>query len=77
MLQKRSNSVDTARCRQRAYLKLVWQFNSAGLLCYYRRLYMPLDPVVYTKLLQIYHNNALAGYFREKKTLDLLLCKYY
>jgi hypothetical protein len=38
---------------------------------------MPLDLVVYIELLQIYHDNTLAGYFSEKKTLDLLLCKYY
>jgi hypothetical protein len=38
---------------------------------------MPLDLVVYIKLLQIYYDNALAGYFSKKKTLDLLLCKYY
>ena len=38
---------------------------------------MLLDLVVYIKLLQIYYNNTLAGHFREKKTLDLLLCKYY
>ena len=38
---------------------------------------MPLDLVVYIELLQIYHDNALVGYFREKKTLDLLLYKYY
>ena len=77
MLQKRSNSVDTARCRQRAYLKLVWQFNSAGLLYYRGRLYIPLDLAVYIKLLQIYYNNALASYFSKKKTLNLLLRKYY
>jgi hypothetical protein len=38
---------------------------------------MPLDLIVCTELLQIYYNNTLAGYFREKKTLDLLLRKYY
>jgi len=38
---------------------------------------MPLDLVVYIELLQIYYNNALAGRFSEKKTLDLLLRKYY
>jgi hypothetical protein len=38
---------------------------------------MPLDPAVYIKLLQIYHNNALASYFGEKKTIDLLSRKYY
>ena len=38
---------------------------------------MPLDLVVYIELLQIYYNNALASHFREKKTLDLLLRKYY
>jgi len=38
---------------------------------------MPLDPVVYIELLQIYYNNALAGHFSEKKSLDLLLRKYY
>jgi hypothetical protein len=38
---------------------------------------MPLDLVVYIKLLQIHHNNALVSYFREKKTLDLLSRKYY
>jgi hypothetical protein len=38
---------------------------------------MPLDLAVYIELLQIHYNNALAGYFREKKTLDLLLRKYY
>jgi hypothetical protein len=38
---------------------------------------MPLDLVVYIELLQIYYNNALAGYFSEKKILDLLLRKYY
>ena len=38
---------------------------------------MPLDLVVYIELLQIYYNNALASYFREKNTLDLLLRKYY
>ena len=38
---------------------------------------MPLDPAVRTELLQIYHDNALAGYFSKKKTLDLLSRKYY
>jgi len=38
---------------------------------------MPLDLAVYAELLQIYYNNALAGHFGKKKTLDLLLCKYY
>jgi len=38
---------------------------------------MPLDLVVYIKLLQIHYNNALAGHFSKKKTLDLLLRKYY
>jgi hypothetical protein len=38
---------------------------------------MPLDPVVYIELLQIYHDNTLAGHFGEKKTLDLLSRKYY
>ena len=38
---------------------------------------MPLDLAVYTELLQIYHNNALAGHFSKKKTLDLLSRKYY
>ena len=38
---------------------------------------MPPDPAVYTELLQIYHDNTLAGHFREKKTLDLLSRKYY
>ena len=38
---------------------------------------MPLDLVVYIELLQIYYDNALAGHFREKKTLDLLSRKYY
>ena len=38
---------------------------------------MPLDLIIYTELLQIHHNNALAGHFREKKTLNLLLRKYY
>jgi hypothetical protein len=38
---------------------------------------MPLNPAVYTELLQIYYNNTLAGHFNKKKTLDLLLCKYY
>jgi len=77
MLQKRSNSLDTARCRQHAHSKPVWQFNSIKLLYHRRRLYMPLDPAVYTKLLQIHYNNALAGHFNKKKTLNLLLHKYY
>jgi len=77
MLQKRSDSLDTARRRQRARSKPVWQFNSAGLLYYRRRLYIPLDLAVRTELLQIHHDNALAGYFGEKKTLDLLSRKYY
>ena len=38
---------------------------------------MPLDPAVYIELLQIYYNDTLASHFREKKTLDLLLRKYY
>ena len=38
---------------------------------------MPLDPVIHVELLQIYYNDTLAGHFREKKTLDLLSCKYY
>ena len=38
---------------------------------------MPLDLAVYAELLQIYYNNALAGHFSEKKSLDLLLRKYY
>ena len=38
---------------------------------------MPLDLTIYTELLQIHHNNALAGHFSKKKTLDLLLRKYY
>jgi len=38
---------------------------------------MPLDPAVYTELLQIYYNNALARHFGKKKTLDLLTRKYY
>ena len=38
---------------------------------------MPLDLVVCIELLQIYYNNVLASHFREKKTLDLLLRKYY
>ena len=38
---------------------------------------MPLDPAVCIELLQIYYNNALAGHFGEKKTLDLLSRKYY
>ena len=38
---------------------------------------MPLDLVVYIELLQIHYNNTLASHFGEKKTLDLLLRKYY
>jgi hypothetical protein len=38
---------------------------------------MPLDLAVYIELLQIYHNNTLASHFSKKKTLDLLLRKYY
>ena len=38
---------------------------------------MPPDPAVYAKLLQIHYNNALAGHFGEKNTLNLLLRKYY
>jgi hypothetical protein len=38
---------------------------------------MPLDLVVYIELLQIYYNNTLVSYFREKKTLNLLSRKYY
>jgi len=38
---------------------------------------MPLDPAVRAELLQIHHDNALAGHFSKKKTLDLLLRKYY
>ena len=38
---------------------------------------MPLDPAVYIELLHIYYNNALTGHFGEKKTLNLLLRKYY
>jgi hypothetical protein len=55
----------------------VWQFNSAGLLYYRGRLYIPLDLAVRAELLQIHYNNALAGHFGKKKTLDLLLRKYY
>jgi len=38
---------------------------------------MPLDPAVRIELLQIHHDDALAGHFGKKKTLDLLTCKYY
>jgi hypothetical protein len=38
---------------------------------------VPLDPVVCVELLQIHYDDALAGHFGEKKTLDLLSCKYY
>ena len=38
---------------------------------------MPLDLAVHAELLQIYYNNALAGHFNKKKTLNLLLHKYY
>jgi len=38
---------------------------------------MPLDLVVYIELLQIHYDNALASHFSKKKTLDLLLRKYY
>jgi len=38
---------------------------------------MPPDPAVYVELLQIHHDNALAGHFSKKKTLDLLTRKYY
>ena len=38
---------------------------------------MPLDLAVRAELLQIYYDNALAGHFGEKKTLDLLSRKYY
>ena len=38
---------------------------------------MPLNLAVYAELLQIHHNNALAGHFNKKKTLDLLSRKYY
>jgi len=77
VLQKRSNSLNTARHHQRTRSKPVWQFNSTKLLCHRGRLYMPPDPAVHAELLQIHHNDALAGHFSEKKTLDLLLRKYY
>ena len=38
---------------------------------------MPLNLAVYIELLQIHYNNTLAGHFSKKKTLDLLLYKYY
>ena len=38
---------------------------------------MPLDLAVYIELLWIYYNNALAGHFSKKKTLDFLSRKYY
>ena len=51
VLQKRSDSVDTARRRRHARSKPVWQFNSTRLFYYYRRLYIPLDLAVYIELL--------------------------
>ena len=38
---------------------------------------MPLDLAVYIELLQIHYDDALAGHFSKKKTLDLLSRKYY
>ena len=38
---------------------------------------MPPDLAVRIELLRIYYNNALAGYFSKKKTLDFFSRKYY
>jgi len=38
---------------------------------------MPLDPIVYIKLLYIHYNNALASHFGENFFLNLLSRKYY
>ena len=38
---------------------------------------MPLNLAIYIELLQIHYNSTLAGHFSKKKTLDLLLYKYY
>jgi len=38
---------------------------------------MPLNLTVCIEFLQIHYNDILASHFSKKKTLDLLLCKYY
>lgn len=54
-----------------------WSVNPKGLLCYADRLYIPVAGNLRSRLIQICHDDPLAGHFGRARTIELLQRKYH
>ncbi|KAK5987247.1 Transposon Tf2-1 polyprotein [Cladobotryum mycophilum] len=54
-----------------------WDVDPEGLLRYKNLIFIPDDEVLRRELLQLYHNDPLAGHFGKDRTLELLQRKFY
>jgi transposase InsO family protein len=72
----------TIRGRKEAVLKgepvgRHWNVNLHGLLCYNDRLYIPVSGNLRAKLIELCHDDPLAGHFGRNRTEELLKRKYH
>jgi hypothetical protein len=76
--QKREAGAHAAKTKRRAGGRPdPWVFDSQGILRHKGRLYVPPEPSVRAEILQIHHDDPLAGHFGRAKTLELIARKYF
>jgi transposase InsO family protein len=55
----------------------VWSVNASGLVCHRDRLFVPEEASLKEELLQLYHDDPLAGHFGINRTVELLQRKFH
>lgn len=72
MVQERTNAIIAGNSKGKH-----WSIDSEKLLCYKNRLYIPVEGKLRRKLIELHHDEQLAGHFGRTRTEELLKRKFY